>query len=226
MGLALTQPVIPTLSALEAIAESRLDALKAAQFEFVGAILDIQASGMWQAEYSTWKAYLEGVWLPRMNDISYSRFGQLRAAYPVHQLIAGTTGHELSEGAIRAIKALKPEAHHIQEIVELAYSVTDTPEPKHFKAAYEIITEHAATGAISIGGESIALNLSAVKQVAMIEGISEAYGRQWQHIADSSMWQTVGKHTGTVQGYRQQSRRARVRSRHNDKVLVIHRRLK
>jgi hypothetical protein len=202
----------------------RLDALKSAQFEFVGAILDIQVSGMWQAEYSTWKAYLEAVWLPRMNDISYSRFGQLRAAYPVHQLIAATTGHELSEGAIRAIKALKPEAHHIQEIVELAYSVTDTPEPKHFKAAYEIIIEHAATGAISIGGEAITVNH--VLTTAMLEIVQETQARQWQHIADSSKWQTVTKHTGTVQGYRQQQRRARVRSRHNDKVLVIHRRLK
>jgi hypothetical protein len=222
--VALLANTIPTLSALEAIAALRLDALKSAQFEFVGAILDIQTSCTWQAEYSTWKAYLETVWLPRMNDISYSRFGQLRAAYPVYQLIAGTTGHELSEGAIRAIKALKPEAHHIQEIVELAYSVTDTPEPKHFKAAYEIIIEHAATGAISIGGEAITVNH--VMTTAMLEIVQETQARQWQHIADSSKWQTVGKHTGTVQGYRQQQRRARVRSRHNDKVLVIHRRLK
>jgi hypothetical protein len=224
--VALLANTIPTLSALEAIAVMRLDALKSAQFEFVGAILDIQVSGMWQAEYSTWKAYLEAVWLPRMNDISYSRFGQLRAAYPVHQLIAATTGHELSEGAIRAIKALKPEAHHIQEIVELAYSVTDTPEPKHFKAAYEIITEHAATGAISVGGEAIALNLSAAKQAAMIEGVSEAYGRQWQSIAENSKWERISKQDGIITGYRQQQRRARVRSRHTDKIVVIHRRLK
>lgn len=167
-----TDIVIPVLASLETKAERHLETWKHAYWKFWTVLLEIRDTGVWeQAGQDTWESYLESRWIPSL-QVGYSRIRQIQAAYPIMQTIKDVTGVTLNENQIRTVKTIVPqdEAHLLPEVVSIAYQHTSAPSPRHFKAAYETVSEREKSNTVSVDGETRSLNITTIAaKEAMLE---------------------------------------------------------
>lgn len=158
----------------ESLRQWQLFALKA---------LEIKDSRLWEGAYSDWDTYCRAVF-----HCSEERIRQYKAAIPYAELIEEATDISPTESQVRNCRqAVGADSLLLiptfQAAVELAKG--NMPQPRHFKAAYEVLKNAANTGAVTVGDLSMPANAESTPR-AIKEALQEADMRYKQHIQDAN----------------------------------------
>lgn len=155
----------PTLSDLEAVAESHLSAALSHMQEFIRVVLDIQDSGLWRnTGYATWEDYFEA----RFHHAyirTWSTFRGLKRVVPLQ--IAAQAEYEgvdikpsHAREALRGLDTSDPKTQDIaiQRLGRAIHRASQRNEPlqaRHIKQLNDSDAEIAATGAVTLSGASV-----------------------------------------------------------------------
>lgn len=165
------------LSQLEAKARSYFSAAMQNWQLFAETCLQIQSSGLWEAEgFDSWKEYCRAR-LP----VGASRIRQYKAALPYAELLSQATGYKPSENQVRSLlQVVKDETKLIQVYKEAAKRTDEQPAKRHFEAVLGVVEETETTGAVSVGGLSMPAT-DVTLDSAMNEAVMEANLRFDEH---------------------------------------------
>lgn len=150
---------------------------------FVQKALEIADSKLWEADYPNWQSYCKTVF-----NLDSSRIRQMKIAIPYAELITEATDINPTESQVRNCRqAVGSDSLLLVPVFQAAVELAkgNMPQPRHFKAAYEVLKNAANTGAVTVGDLSMPANAESTPR-ALKEAFQEADMRYKQHIQEGS----------------------------------------